>query len=1239
METYPYEQLGPTRFQRLAQAVISREFENTQAMPLRGPDGGRDAIALRSHEGQSWRDSVIWQVKYREPQPVGNPTSDDLFEWIVRALMRELPKLQQLKIRGTSQYILVTNVPASGHPASGLRDRVHDWMAQNIPVASSVWWRDDLDARLVNAWDVVFKFSLFTGPDAVRACLEKLYGQAGRDGGEAASRAFLKYCAVEYGQGASMGFKQAGLGEARLFNMFVDAPVLPRNDAPMRLWHAFLDDFVPQGGPLGESQRYVAGTEGAAHRFLSGEILRYSRVFVVEGAPGQGKSTLAQYMCQVNRAKLLCDSESLTAVPQTIRALPARAPVRIECRRFAAELGPESDLSIEEYVAAQVSRGSGGSNFSVDDLAEILSRTPCLFVLDGLDEVPSFRVRERVVRAIQEFVTRLDVQCQDQLILITSRPSLFVRADENLRLPYPTLVLQDLDRRLVDSYVSLWMTERRLTDEQENDLRKVTQASLDRPHVLDLARNAMQLSILMYLVWTKGWSLPEKRTALYESYMSTFLDREAEKTPEVREHRELLLELHGVVGWMLHARAQVSQDETGIAGDISREELIDTARDYLRSEERDPSLAERLFAGVQRVYVLVGRNEGRYEFEVQPLREFFAARHLYKTAQHSIGDDAPGARPDRLEAIVRDPYWLNVARFFCGFYEKGELADLSRRIVDLMNDSTYALLTYPRQLAHSLLTDQVMSQSVRDTKELAAASLDDRGFRSFLESREPRPLRRRDSPPAAGAPRLLGDATDSLMTRAFELMSSGLPDDLAYKTAALLREISTRDDRVNWFKTTAPALSSDPGWWKRAVILDALAWVDEADVEEALRFAPQGDLTTVRLFEAGHFNFLSRDAALLVRAKEVALNWGVGNFSRYEATPCSLLWAYVRGLGPLPQPADSSAVSRNCAFPWGEVDEFVRRMEPAPRRFYGPNGAQEIMLLERLFGDAWVVWCAAISVVGRLDRRDVKSLANSDSVLGAVCAASLALPQATTLPRGLVDSLKSTVLARRLGALACLSIWGGGAVVSEGLSEASGWWGDVPDYQAAAAFELIDRTQVRKFSRSEDVDVLLRASVEWNTLPLLVAGRLRKGRPQLLKAAYGLATPAGHVGLSSALMVAIRLRNLQTKGSLDESTLDEVRNLYMAARQWSTEQVGEVPQGALLRWARRLTPQVRERVLDRPLEFPREMFMAADEAHANSIMDRVSPIAEIALVNKWFRDEGAIAARAFSVPRLPMLRR
>ena len=271
---------------------------------------------------------------------------------------------------------------------------------------------------------------------------------------------------------------------------------------------------------------------------------------------------------------------------------------------------------------------------------------------------------------------------------------------------------------------------------------------LEQPHLRDLARNPMQLAILLHLIHVQGPALPEKRTTLYEEYMKLFFNREAEKSAIVRDRRELLLQIHGVLAWLLQTQAEMGAG----SGSITRSALRAQVREYLETEEYDPTLADALLAGtVERVGALVSRVEGMFEFEVQPLREYFAARHLYKTAPYSPpGRRRSGTRPARFDALARSLYWTNVTRFFCGFYDEGELGTLVDGVLHLGEQEGYALINQPRQLGMMLLCDHVFSESPRAMKRLIAYVTEEPGFGRLAARDLPRRGRNMELPGTAG---------------------------------------------------------------------------------------------------------------------------------------------------------------------------------------------------------------------------------------------------------------------------------------------------------------------------------------------------------------------------------------------------------------------------------------------------------------------------------------------------------
>ena len=147
--------------------------------------------------------------------------------------------------------------------------------------------------------------------------------------------------------------------------------------------------------------------------------------------------------------------------------------------------------------------------------------------------------------------------------------------------------------------------------------------------------------------------------------------------------------------------------------------LVDKINEYLRNEEHETNIADSLFTVVkERVCALVSRIQGTFEFEVQPLREYFCAKYLYKTSPYApVGITIQGTKPDRFEAIARNFYWQNVVRFFAGCFDRGELPMLVQKLNELQEDEYLKYTDYPRIIIGQLLSDYVFTQYPRLLKD------------------------------------------------------------------------------------------------------------------------------------------------------------------------------------------------------------------------------------------------------------------------------------------------------------------------------------------------------------------------------------------------------------------------------------------------------------------------------------------------------------------------------------------
>jgi hypothetical protein len=729
---YPFENLNDESFQQICQALIVKEHPGVQCFPVGQPDGGRDATS-RPERGSG--KFVVFQVKFvRNPTAITNPRA-----WLLDIVTDEMPKVKALIDKSAQGYYVVTNVQGSAHLDRGSIDKMNAEISGELDIPSMCWWRDDLARRLDGAWDIKWAYpQIMTGPDFLRAVIE---GGINREE-ERYDRTLRAFLTDQYSRDAKVRFRQLDL-QCDLLDLFVDVPI--RKNRPRERNTEIAEVFdttcmqIVQEERSQESEDQII-TEHASYReylsvgaaafFLSAQSSRHFSMSVLEGAPGQGKSTISQLICQTHRARLLRRDGDLKRLPAERLTGPLKLPIKVDLRDLAVWLGGDNPFlplspktfplpwqpQLESFVATLITFHSGGQVFTVTDLVAVLNVSSVCLVLDGLDEVAEISTRTTVIDAIVSGTTRLKSNAAALQVIVTSRPAAFSNSPGIPEDKFPHLALGPLTPPLINEYFTLWCKARQIVPAIQEELKNFIAAKLSQPHIAELARNPMQLTILLSLLNARGASLPDKRTALYDSYIDHFLNREAEKSETVRRHRDVLLELHRYLAWVMHTDSEAK----GGRGMIAQDHIVALLEAYLRQEGRDPSIANELFQGmVERVFALVSRVQGTLEFEVQPLREYFVARYLFETApMSSPGKESPGARPDRFRAIARSSYWLNVARFYAGCYSKGEIPSLVHSLGELYADPVLSKTTVPTTLSIALIRDWVFWQVPRSVADV-----------------------------------------------------------------------------------------------------------------------------------------------------------------------------------------------------------------------------------------------------------------------------------------------------------------------------------------------------------------------------------------------------------------------------------------------------------------------------------------------------------------------------------------
>lgn len=520
------------------------------------------------------------------------------------------------------------------------------------------------------------------------------------------------YLGDRYTAENSVHFHQVDLRGPSVDSMFVDVPIGCRRDGSelADLLERISDSAPGDTGDLERSTGLVitGATQALLHPDWSGNA-------VLVGGPGQGKSTLLQYVCQFHRARRLGKSGYAADSIRTTETV--RFPIRIDLRKYAqwaaaqklstsqrkekpkrAAGTTESWASIEAYLIEDIQRHIGAHDFTVHDLVLLLATEPVLLALDGLDEVAGMRARTQVIDEIIQMHGRIGTDAADLMILVATRPGSSLQSLTSSGL-FPLLHLQRLTPGLRVQYLTRWCQVSELSPDATSKLQATFLDSQHVPHINELAAYPMQLAILLHLLYRRQF-LPQQRTELYAEYLKTFLDREQteDKEPLLIKKRRVLEETHAYLGWHLQAKAEEGQS----AGSITRTELRELLRAYLVGRPEEQTLADQIYSAItDRVLCLVERDDA-FEFEVQSLREYFAALHLF---ENLTPKGTGNSRDDGLNALLARPYWTNVCRFFIGKLARGEIRGLMGNFESV--DKKISPHPLVRAMAATVLNDRI----------------------------------------------------------------------------------------------------------------------------------------------------------------------------------------------------------------------------------------------------------------------------------------------------------------------------------------------------------------------------------------------------------------------------------------------------------------------------------------------------------------------------------------------------
>jgi hypothetical protein len=683
MADYNLTGLNPRDFEHLVQALAKKHIATGITPFGDGRDGGREATFKGKMDYPSknapWDGYLVVQCKFcKQSKKEG--------DWAINQLKNELKKFldPKRKLPKPEYYLFVTNLKLTAVQNTGTKDRIKAELKAYAPKLGikgyDVWSYDELCRFIDDNKAIRQTYAGFITSGDVLSEMMKLLKEQKPDFGEVMG-AFLQK-EIVYEKAAKL--ESAGQDFDRqilLARVFVDLPASEAANTPQNL--------PPTGGLV--AHLLEEGSYILSNKMPNGEAKERHACFVIVGGPGQGKSTLAQFLCQLYRAAILkdcpvLDPEASDVIKQLqAQKLPTvrRFPVRIMLSQYATDLAHNKKLTLLEYIRQDISQ-LGNAECSLADLKQWLAAYPWLVVLDGLDEVPASSNRAQVLKQIEDF--RIDAAnlSGDVQIVATTRPQSY--SEELSATLYKHWYITPLSPQQAMNYAQRLVEVRCGADERRKKqiLRRLEVASKTEA-TARLMQSPLQVTIMATLVERIG-EPPKQRYRLFEQYYRTIYDREIGREgplSAILNNRKTDIDIiHYRTGLLLQSKSETVGGTEARLSDERFRALVQSRLSEVGviGDDANELLRQITDSTLQRLVFLIRPEAEQVAFEIRSLQEFMAAEALLRD-----GDDAMIAR---LKAIAPISHWRNVFLFAVGkcFAEHEHLLERLHFICEELND-------------------------------------------------------------------------------------------------------------------------------------------------------------------------------------------------------------------------------------------------------------------------------------------------------------------------------------------------------------------------------------------------------------------------------------------------------------------------------------------------------------------------------------------------------------------------
>ncbi|XNN88932.1 NACHT domain-containing protein [Curtobacterium flaccumfaciens] len=698
-----------------------------------GPDGGREASWEGSSEDQ-WAGYGVLQCKAKiDP---GSSVASNL-RWLKSQITAEAARWRDSTQtrRSPAHYLLATNVKLSASPGNGIdaakTHLLEQFAAAGYPIAqATIWSYQEIRALLENNTSVRTSYSAWILPGDI---ISRLYEDA--QSRETATSASLgRYVASCLTRDLQLKLNQTGtvrdqpIGVAQVF---IDVPF------QIRYEDESLNESL-ETLPGGIAEHLIMLADKAPHRESTDERGSRQKRLALVGGPGQGKSTVTQFLAQLYRASFLkdfgvdLDDDTRRAAQATFsRAeeiglpLPSgrRWPVRVVLPDLADALSSGATRSVLQHIAQEVS-SKANADIDQNDLLRWLQAYPWIVMFDGLDEVPSSANRAELIAALRDFYSAAKSVDADLITISTTRPQGY--DGEYGKVEHIDLI--PLPQSVALEFADTFLEARNGAGADINDRTKaLLRQAIQQPATQRLFESPLQATILAILIERLGHA-PGDRWRLFSSYYQVITQREQEKTGELsallQTYSSEIDYLHRAVGRLLQERGE---GVGGARGVLSRDELEGLIQERLLEIGHSQADSNRLASdfmrlATERLVFLAMLTAETAGFEIRSMQEFMAAEQITQ----DFSDDNTFLQ---LRGIASSPYWSNVVRFAAGriFATREMLKPIVLQLCqDLEAETNPIIVKRGRSLALEILSDGVV-----DTQPRYALPLADHAARLF----------------------------------------------------------------------------------------------------------------------------------------------------------------------------------------------------------------------------------------------------------------------------------------------------------------------------------------------------------------------------------------------------------------------------------------------------------------------------------------------------------------------------